>query len=125
VRLELGSRVVDSVDDSLAIVTRALTGSRTVHQAHMPRITFQGPTLARGRRTLFDYEEWPTGTNERRGYQAYGRFQESYRKIGGDWKIAGWRVGFQRARIRCQWSRSLNELLEGLIRCVHRDTRGG
>jgi hypothetical protein len=77
--------------DEYVSAARELVGSGvTVHQGHMPQITIVSPEQARGTWMLGVYVEWPSGSpdGERTGARAYGYQRETYRKLGGEWKIA-------------------------------------
>jgi hypothetical protein len=73
-------------------------GTVSVHRAYMPEIDFVSPTEAKGVWAVNDYIEYPrdSQTGERRGQMGYGREYETYRKEGGEWKIAHWRLRYDR-----------------------------
>lgn len=75
-----------------------LEGAVSLHRFLMPEITFQSATEASGIWMLNDYNEWPADpvTGERNAYKGYGREYETYRKIDGAWKIASWRLRYDR-----------------------------
>jgi len=69
----------------------------TAHHVHNPEITFVSPTEARVTHALADYVEWPSlETGERVGFKGFGRYDETYKKIDGEWKIASWRLSYTR-----------------------------
>jgi hypothetical protein len=82
----------------VAAVRDQLEGGISVHRAYMPEITFTGPDEAEGIWAVNDYLEWEADpvTGTRRGYQGFGREYETYRKIGGAWKIVHWRLRYDR-----------------------------
>jgi SnoaL-like protein len=93
-------RVIEGAD-AFVEVARGLiesTDARTVHHGHTPEITVDSPSEAHGTWELVDYVEWPPDpdTGERRGLRGYGRYEETYRKVDGEWKIAGMRVTYRR-----------------------------
>src|SRR4051812_25836145 len=57
----------DNPDDFVRDVSTALQPTRTVHQGHMPEITFTGPDTARVIWAMFDLVEQPEVTDGRRG----------------------------------------------------------
>jgi hypothetical protein len=75
-----------------------LEGATSLHRFSMPEITFHSATEASGIWVLHDYNEWPADpdTGERCGYNGHGREYETYRKIGGAWKITSWRLRYDR-----------------------------
>jgi hypothetical protein len=98
-RFELmGGEPIIGADAHVAFVREALAGAKTVHHGHMPELSIDGPTEAHGTWAHADYVEWPSDpdTGERRGIMGFGRYDETYRKEDGVWKIAGWRLRYQR-----------------------------
>jgi SnoaL-like domain len=75
-----------------------LKGSVSVHRAFMPEITFSGPSEAKGIWAVNDYIEWAPDpeSGSRAGQMGYGREYEIYRKVDGRWKIAHWRLRYDR-----------------------------
>jgi hypothetical protein len=94
--------VVEGADAFVASVRDMVDGAvghaRTVHHGHMPELTVDSPTEAHGSWVLADYLEWEPDpdTGVRRGLRGYGHEHETYRKIGGEWKIAHWRLSYLR-----------------------------
>ncbi len=88
---------IDGADTFVAFVREAV-GERTAHHGHMPEIDFDSPTEARGIWSLADYVEWAPDqeTGERRGFKGYAHYHETYRKVDGEWKIAGLRLVYRR-----------------------------
>jgi uncharacterized protein (TIGR02246 family) len=78
-------------DDFVAGVAAVLAGRTTVHQGHMPEIRFLDEDRARGIWALYDYVE-ADGGPEREGFEGYGHYEEEYRRVDGDWKIAHLRL---------------------------------
>jgi uncharacterized protein (TIGR02246 family) len=89
---------IEGAEAFVAFTAQVTENARTVHHGHMPEITFDSPTEARGIWILNDYIEWPSDdeTGERRGMVGFGRYYERYRKVGGEWLIAGWELKYQR-----------------------------
>jgi hypothetical protein len=78
-----GDRFVEYVSD-------LLTTAVTVHQGHMPDITFTGDTSATGVWAMFDWVDDPE-----KGFamQGYGHYHERYLKgDDGRWRIAELRL---------------------------------
>jgi hypothetical protein len=99
---DLRARIVelDPIDgaDAFVAYARDAVGARTVHHGHTPELTIDGPTEAHGTWALADYVEWEPDpeTGERRGFKGYGRYDETYRKVDGEWKIASLRLSYIR-----------------------------
>jgi hypothetical protein len=93
-----GDYTVEGGDAFVNAVAGQLEGATSVHRALLPEIDFKSATEAEGRWAVNDYIEWSPdpGTGERRGFQGFGYEYELYRKIGGTWKIAGWRLQYIR-----------------------------
>jgi hypothetical protein len=89
---------IDGADAFVAFARSALNASKSAHHGHTPEITLDSPIDAHGTWALADYVEWPSAdaTGERRGFKGYGLYEETYRKVDGEWKIAGWRLGYAR-----------------------------
>jgi len=87
---------IEGADAFVEFTRGALDGTTTVHHGHTPEITIDSPTEARGSWVLHDYVEWPSDPGGRRGMEGFGRYDETYRKVDGDWKIATWRLGYLR-----------------------------
>ena len=79
-------------------IAAMLTGAVSVHRAYMPEITFTSPTEAKGIWAVNDYIEWAAdpATGGRAAQMGYGREYETYRKVDGKWKIAHWRLRYDR-----------------------------
>ncbi len=88
---------VDGADAFLTYV-RAAVGAQTVHHGHTPEIALDSPTTAHGTWALADYVEWDPDpeTGARRGFKGFGRYDETYRKVDGEWKIASMRLSYIR-----------------------------
>jgi hypothetical protein len=93
-----GGFVVQGGDAFVDTVAGQLNGAVSVHRAFLPVISFEDATRASGEWAVNDYIEWqpdPT-TGERRGQQGFGYEYETYRKVDGIWKIAGWKLQYIR-----------------------------
>jgi hypothetical protein len=86
----------DDVDAALAAIKAALGEATTVHHGHMPEITLIGPDTAEGIWAMDDYVLRGEGFTPipgypeefQRGLHGYGHYFETYRREGGDWRIA-------------------------------------
>jgi SnoaL-like domain len=77
--------------DAFRDVTRDWLGEATsVHQGFLPEIEITGPDTATGVWAMHDSVVLPaTEGGAARGLRGYGHYHERYRKIGGEWLIAG------------------------------------
>jgi SnoaL-like domain len=91
-----GAEPIDGADAFVAFTSKQLKGARTVHHGHQPELTIDSPTEAHGCWVLADYVEWPSASGTRRGIKGYGRYDETYRKRDGVWRIASWRLTYAR-----------------------------
>jgi hypothetical protein len=93
-----GGFIVQGGDVFVDTVAGQLEGAVSVHRAFLPVLTFEGATEASGEWAVNDYVEWKPDpvTGERCGHQGFGYEYETYRKIDGVWKIAGWRLHYTR-----------------------------
>ncbi len=78
-----GGSVVSGADEFMTFLQEVLAGTVTVHQGHMPEIELTSSTTATGVWALNDIVIWPDGTR----LTGYGHYYETYKKVGGDWKI--------------------------------------
>jgi hypothetical protein len=96
---DLGTGELMHGGESYACAVRdMLEGATSIHRFLMPEITFVSATEATGIWMLNDYVEWQPDpvTGERVGFKGYAREYETYRKIDGAWKIASWRLRYDR-----------------------------
>ena len=89
---------IEGADAFVEMTRGVLAAARTVHHGHSPSLTIDGPAEAHGSWLLLDYVEWPPDaeTAERRGMEGYGRYDETYRKVDGEWRISGWALDYLR-----------------------------
>jgi hypothetical protein len=87
----------DGADNFVAKISALNKDLHTVHHAHDPELTIDGPTDAHGTWAFSDYTEQPPHhkTGERIGVTRYGRYEETYRKVEGAWKIATMRLTYR------------------------------
>jgi hypothetical protein len=71
-------------DEFVGFTHHSLRSQATVHQVHAPDIELTSPTTARGVWALEDVVRFGPGVNLR----GYGHYQETNRKVDGDWRIA-------------------------------------
>lgn len=76
------------------VIEQAVGSIVSVHQGHDPLITLQSADAASGRWTLYDRLEY--GHEVMHGF---GHYDETYRKIGGQWRIASLTL----TRLRVAW----------------------
>lgn len=74
----------------------------TIHHVHSPEIEITGPDTARGIWAVHDFVEFPeiATTGPAKGYRGMvgaGHYEEEYRCVDGEWKIAYMRF----TRTRC------------------------
>jgi hypothetical protein len=93
-----GGFTVQGGDAFVDTVKGMLEGAVSVHRAFLPQIQVASAAEATGAWAVNDYIEWTPDpkTGERRGQQGFGYEYETYRKVGGAWKIAGWRLHYTR-----------------------------
>jgi hypothetical protein len=93
-----GGVIVQGGQAGTDAIAAMLEGAVSVHRAYMPEITFAGPDEAKGIWAVNDYIEWAPDpeTGGRAAQMGYGREYETYRKVGGTWKIAHWRLRYDR-----------------------------
>lgn len=93
-----GGYIVKGGQEGTDIIAGMLEGAVSVHRAYMPEIDFVSPTEAKGIWAVNDYIEWAPdpATGSRAGQMGYGREYETYRKTDGKWKIAHWRLRYDR-----------------------------
>ena len=77
----------------VAGVSARLARTISVHHCHMPEIRLLSPSHAKVIWAMEDYVEWIDGSSARetpgsRGFRGYGHYEEEYRQVDGDWKIA-------------------------------------
>jgi hypothetical protein len=72
----------------IALVRRFLDDARSVHQGHMPEITFDSDDTATGVWAMFDLVERP-GELLRAGF---GHYHDTYVRDGDQWRIATLRL---------------------------------
>ncbi len=93
-----GGQIVKGGQAGTDAIAGMLGGAVSVHRAYMPEIRFVSPVEAQGIWAVNDYIEWAPepGTGSRAAQMGYGREYETYRKVDGRWKIAHWRLRYDR-----------------------------
>lgn len=79
-----GGESYRGIDPYMAYVEGYVSQLRTVHHGHMPEITIDSDTAARGIWSMEDRVAMPDG----REMNAQGHYFEIYRKVDGEWRIA-------------------------------------
>ena len=72
------------------MLTAGVDPGRSVHHGHMPEITIESPTEARGIWAMFDFVE--QHGDHPRSFIGYGHYHETYRKEEGGWRISSKRL---------------------------------
>jgi hypothetical protein len=84
-----GSSVAEFIDGS----SERFVDVVSIHHVHEPEIVLTGPEMARGCWPLSDYVEFLNGDPiVGRGWIGWGRYEEEYRRIDGQWRIAFMRI---------------------------------
>ncbi len=78
-----GGGVVTGADEFIAFLQKALEGTVTVHQGHMPEIHLTSATTATGIWALQDLVLWPDGSR----MEGHGHYHESYARVDDGWRI--------------------------------------
>ena len=79
-------------DDFIRGISGRLANAVSIHHCHTPEIVFTGPDSARGVWAMMDLLQFPPGQSPReapgrRGFRAYGHYEEAYRRDGGVWRF--------------------------------------
>ena len=82
-----GAGVVHGAAAIVAAISGALDGATTVHQGTNPEIEVDGDE-ASGVWAMTDHLEFPDGAQLR----GAGHYHERYRRVDGEWRIAGFRL---------------------------------
>ncbi len=78
-------------DAAVAFIRNGLQHAESAHQGFMPEIELTGPDSARGIWGMTDVIRAPEGAPFR-SIHGYGHYHETYRKEGGEWRIASLRL---------------------------------
>ncbi len=92
---DTGNPPITGIPAILSQVRFAVDDAATSHQVHTPEITFDGPDSAQGVWAMQDRVVWQPGKSPIPGVASitgYGQYHESYRREGGEWKIAALRL---------------------------------
>lgn len=95
-RIERASRDWTDADGLVADIARRFADAVTVHQVSSPEIVFSGPDSAQVIWAMFDQIERVVD-GDRTGMVGYGHYEETYRRVDGEWKIAFLRLARLRA----------------------------
>ena len=84
-------RVVEGADEFVASVRKAVGDVETVHHGHMPEIEITSDTTASGIWAMEDLLRFPDGAPVAT-LHGFGHYEETYRLVDGEWKIATLRL---------------------------------
>jgi hypothetical protein len=81
------------VDRFIAGISARFATATSAHHCHMPEIAFTGPDAARGVWAMMDHVDLGAGealaeAPESRGFVGMGHYEDEYRRVDGNWKIA-------------------------------------
>ncbi|CAH0234883.1 hypothetical protein SRABI26_02745 [Arthrobacter sp. Bi26] len=90
----------DDADGFIGGVSGFLEGVESVHQGFMPRLAVTGDGGIRGIWSMHDYLVWARDSRPYRGasipglygIRGYGLYEEEYRRLDGQWRIAAMRL---------------------------------
>jgi hypothetical protein len=77
--------------DWVAMIRGGMATTTSIHHGHTPEIEITSPTTATAIWPMQDWIWWPHGETSLAGDKClvgWGRYHETYVKIGGDWLIA-------------------------------------
>jgi hypothetical protein len=77
----------DGRDEFIAMVSKLLTGGKTVHHGHMPEIAITGPDSASGIWAMDDYVSMPGKGGAPFVMHGYGHYLEEYVRTDEGWRI--------------------------------------
>lgn len=92
---DTGNPPITGIPAIVAQVRFAVDDAATSHQVHTPEITLAGNDTALGVWAMQDRVVWREGLSPIPGVASitgYGQYHESYRREGGEWKIAALRL---------------------------------
>lgn len=95
VREDTGNPPITGIADIVAQVRFAVDHAASSHQVHTPEITLDGTDEAHGVWAMQDRVVWQAGKSPIPGVASitgYGQYHETYRRVGGVWKIAALRL---------------------------------
>ena len=95
VREDTGNPPISGIPDIVAQVRFAVDFAATSHQVHTPEIALNSDDSAQGVWAMQDRVVWQAGKSPVPGVASitgYGQYHESYRRVGGVWKIAALRL---------------------------------
>ena len=84
-----GSSVAEFIDGS----SQRFIDVVSIHHVHEPEIMLTGPNMARGCWPMSDYVEFLKGDPiVGRGWIGWGSYEEAYRRVDDEWRIAFMRI---------------------------------
>lgn len=88
-----GMGEVADLDAFIAIAQTNLTDCVSAHHGHCPEIELTSASTATGIWPMEDVLRWSESASiPVRSLHGFGHYFEDYEKIGGDWKIASWKL---------------------------------
>lgn len=75
----------------VSFVREALEGAITVHRPTSPEITVHSRDAAQAVWSMEDLLLWPAG-HVPQSLHGYGHYHETYRRIGGEWRVQSFRL---------------------------------
>jgi len=93
-----GGQVIKGGRNFAYAVRDMLEGATSTHRFSMPEIDFVSSTEAKGIWANNEFHEYAPDpeTGARVGMMGFCREYETYRKVDGEWKIAHWRLRYDR-----------------------------
>lgn len=85
------NEIFEDADSWCTFIRDRLTPALTIHHVHDPDIELLDSESAIGGWALFDHIEYPDRI-ENRGYDGFGYYDDSYRKVDGVWLIASFKI---------------------------------
>jgi len=82
-----------NVAEFIAGVSNRMAAAISVHHVHSLELALLDADHARGVWAMEDYVDWPDGYDVaeapgQSGFRGYGHYEEEYKKIGAEWRIA-------------------------------------
>ncbi len=103
--------VQDGRDAVIAVISKSLTGGRTVHHGHQPRITITGDDTASGVWRMNDYVTIPMADGSEFVMRGYGYYYDEYVRTSRGWRLASSRM--ERLRVDVEGEFTMPASVEG------------
>jgi SnoaL-like protein len=85
------NEIFEDAESWCAFIRDRLTPALTIHHVHNPDIVLVDSDNATGSWALFDHIEYPDRV-ENRGYDGLGLYEDSYRRVDGEWLISSFKI---------------------------------